>query len=118
MIADSAWEQQTAQQDRERLTIGVNAHADDDRSTGGIELFALDPQAREKQLERLAQTKRGREERRAAEALRSIEGRAGDLRANLMREIEEAVRARCTVGEICDTLRSVWGVYAPPREVF
>ena len=34
-----------------------------------------------------------------------------------MAEIEEAVRARCTVGEICDVLRTAWGEYSPPTEI-
>ena len=31
-----------------------------------------------------------------------------------MPAIEEAVRARCTVGEICNVLRDAWGEYRPP----
>ena len=73
MIGDSAWEQQAAQESGERVTVGVNAHVDDDRSTAGIELFRLDPEVREKQLDRLARVKREREERRAANALRAVE---------------------------------------------
>ena len=117
MIGDSAWEQQAAQESGERVTVGVNAHVDDDRSTAGIELFRLDPEVREKQLDRLARVKREREERRAANALRAVETIAVGPRANLMAEIEEAVRARCTVGEICDVLRTAWGEYSPPTEI-
>jgi methylmalonyl-CoA mutase, N-terminal domain len=116
-IGQSAWDQQAAQQSGERVTVGVNDYVDDDRSTAGIELFQLDPEAREKQLARLGQVKREREERRAAGALRAIEERAPELRANLMPQIENAVRARCTVGEICDVLRSCWGEYQPPRGI-
>ena len=67
----------------------------------------------ERQLRRLADVKRSREERRVADALRAIEAVAGDLHHNRMPLIEEAVRARATVGEICDVLRSVWGEYRP-----
>ena len=28
--------------------------------------------------------------------------------------MKEALRARATVGEVCDALREVWGVYRPP----
>ncbi len=116
-IGESAWDQQSEVESGERIIVGVNAFEDEDRSTAGIELFQLDPEARERQLERLAQVKREREERRAGDALRAIETAAGDLRVNLMPLIEEAVRARGTVGEICDTLRSVWGEYRPPTEI-
>ena len=67
----------------------------------------------ERQLARLADVKRSREERRVADALRALEAVAGDLHTNRMPLIEEAVRARATVGEICDVLRSVWGTYQP-----
>ena len=113
LIADSAWEQQLAFENDERITVGVNAFADDDRSTGGIELFRNQPGVAERQLQRLADVKRSREERRVAHALRELEAAAGDLHRNRMPLIEEAVRARATVGEICDVLRSVWGEYRP-----
>jgi methylmalonyl-CoA mutase, N-terminal domain len=113
LIADSAWEQQLAFERDERTTVGVNDFVDDDRSTGGIELFRNDPGVAERQMERLADVKRSREERRVAGALRELEAVAGDLHHNRMPLIEEAVRARATVGEICDVLRSVWGEYRP-----
>ena len=64
-------------------------------------------------MQRLADVKRSREERRVAQALRGLEDVAGDLQRNRMPLIEEAVRARATVGEICGVLRSVWGEYRP-----
>jgi methylmalonyl-CoA mutase N-terminal domain/subunit len=113
LIADSAWEQQLAFENGERTTVGVNAFVDDDRSTGGIELFRPDPGVAERQMKRLAEVKASREERRVAQALRELEAVAGELQRNRMPLIEEAVRARATVGEICDVLRSVWGEYRP-----
>lgn len=113
LIADSAWEQQLKVESGERTVVGVNAHVDDDRSVGGIEMFRTDPAVHERQLARLAEVKRTREQRRVAESLRALEHAAPDLTANLMPLIEEAVRARATVGEICDVLRGVWGHYQP-----
>ena len=113
LIADSAWEQQLAFEHGERTVVGVNEFADDDRSTAGIELFRLDPGVGERQLKRLAEVKRSRDGRRVAQALRDLESAAGDLHHNRMPLIEEAVRARATVGEICNVLRAVWGEYQP-----
>ncbi|MGD9737366.1 MAG: methylmalonyl-CoA mutase [Solirubrobacterales bacterium] len=113
LIADSAWEHQLSLERGERTIVGVNDFVDDDRSTGGIELFKLDPGVGERQMKRLAEVKRSREEARVAKALRELEQVAGDLHHNRMPLIEEAVRARATVGEICDVLRSVWGEYQP-----
>jgi methylmalonyl-CoA mutase N-terminal domain/subunit len=113
LIADSAWEQQVQMEEGERVVVGVNEHVDEDRGTAGIEMFRLDPGVQERQLERLAQVKRERESARVAAALRAIEAAAPDLHTNLMPLIDEAVRARATVGEICDVLRGVWGIYQP-----
>ncbi len=113
-IAQSSWDQQMAVESGERIVVGVNEYVDDDRSTAGIELFEVDPEARERQLQRLKRVKRERESARAKQALRELEARAPHLEANLMPNIEEAVRARCTIGEICDVLRSVWGEHRPP----
>ena len=113
VVADSAWEQQLAVERGERVIVGVNQFADDDRSTGGIEMFKLDPGVQERQLERLERVKRERDGRRVAETLKALEQAAPDTRRNVMPEIHESVRARATVGEISDVLRGVWGQYQP-----
>ncbi len=113
LIADSAWEQQIALESNERITVGVNAFVDDDRSTGGVELFKPDPGVGERQIKRLTEVKASREEKRVAAALHELEAVAGDLHHNRMPEIEEAVRARATVQEITDVLRNIWGTYQP-----
>jgi len=113
IIADSAWEQQVSIENGERTIVGVNSHVDDDRSTGGIEIFRPDPKVLDRQLARLADVKRSREERQVASSLKAIEQASPDLTKNLMPLIEDAVRARATVGEICDVLRGTWGLYQP-----
>jgi methylmalonyl-CoA mutase N-terminal domain/subunit len=113
LIADSAWEQQLKVERNERVVVGVNDFVDDDRSTAGIEIFRLDPGIQERQIQRLTEVKRSREERRVGDALRALEAAAPDLHTNLMPCIEEAVRARATVGEICDVLRGTWGEHQP-----
>jgi methylmalonyl-CoA mutase N-terminal domain/subunit len=118
VIADSSWDQQVAIEANDRLVVGVNEFADDEDSTAEIALFKLGPGMRERQLERLASVKREREERRAANALRSLQAAAAnDKRENLMPFIEEGVKARCTVGELCGVLRDTWGEYRPPTVI-
>jgi len=117
IIADSAWEQQQEIESGARKVIGMNEFVDDDRSIGGITIFRPDPGVLDRQLARLAEVKRSREQTRVGEALRAIEREAPTLETNLMPFIEEAVRARATVGEICDVLRGVWGIH-PPSSVF
>jgi methylmalonyl-CoA mutase N-terminal domain/subunit len=50
-----------------------------------------------------------------------FERRIGDLKKaaagsqNMLYPLREALRARATVGEVCDAMRDVWGVYRPPN---
>jgi methylmalonyl-CoA mutase N-terminal domain/subunit len=113
VIADSAWEQQLAVEQGDRVIVGVNEFVDDDRSTAGIEMFKLDSGVQERQLARLSRVKRERDGRRVAETLKALEQAAPDTRRNVMPEIHEAVSARATVGEISDVLRGVWGQFQP-----
>src|SRR5205814_8147036 len=75
---------------------------------GQIELHRLDPAAERRQLERTA---RVRAERNAEEAERVLAEvrRAAEGDANLLPPMREALRARCTIGEICGVLRDVFG---------
>lgn len=114
VIADSSWEQQLALEQGERIMVGVNAFTDDEETSGSpVELFHLDEGVLDRQLARLSAVKTEREERRAGDSLRAIETGAQAPGTNLMPAIEEAVRARCTVGEICGALRNVWGEFTP-----
>jgi methylmalonyl-CoA mutase N-terminal domain/subunit len=114
LIANSSWEQQKAIESGARTIVGVNDYVEAATDDPGIPTFTLDPGVRERQLARLAHTKASREARRAGDALREIRRLADIPDINLMTAIEEAVRARCTVGEICNVFRDAWGEYRPP----
>jgi methylmalonyl-CoA mutase N-terminal domain/subunit len=92
----------------ERVIVGVNRFTEGDEEE--VELQRIDPEAERRQLERTA---RVRAERSAAEADAAlaavIETARGD--GNLLLPMREALRARCTVGEICGVLRTEFGTY-------
>ena len=116
----------TAQQiDRgERVVVGVNRFRVEDDEP--YEPLRLDPSIGEAQaakLARLREERDGDEVRRRLDDLRGLaekegeQAEAGDTsagHANLLYPMREALRARATVGEVCDALRDVWGVYVPP----
>ena len=54
-----------------------------------------------------------RAERSAADAERALADvrRVAESDANLLPSMREALRARCTIGEICGELRAVFGTY-------
>jgi methylmalonyl-CoA mutase N-terminal domain/subunit len=58
-----------------------------------------------------------RAERNADEAAAAVAAvrEAARGEANLLPPMREALRARCTVGEICETLRDEWGMYDSQR---
>ena len=75
-----------------------------------MEILYIDDSAAEKQLARLAELKKTRDNekvRRTLDALRT----AARSRENTMYPLLDCVRAYATVGEMCDALREVWGEY-------
>jgi methylmalonyl-CoA mutase N-terminal domain/subunit len=105
-----AWQQRV--ESGERTIVGVNAfqEASDER----VELLRIDPEAERRQLERTARVRAERNADEAAAALAAVRDTArGD--ANLLPALRDALRVRCTVGEICETLREEWGMYDAVR---
>jgi methylmalonyl-CoA mutase, N-terminal domain len=96
----------------ERVIVGVNRFTEEEAEP--IELHRLDPEAERRQLERTA---RVRTERNAAdaEAATAEVHRVAKGDGNLLVPMREALGARCTIGEICDTLRDEWGTYDAQR---
>ena len=111
-IEQSAFEWQQQVEQGERMIVGVNRYTEDDAER--VELHRLDPDSERRQLERTA---RVRAERNAEVALHALDAvrEAALGEANLLPPMREALRSRCTVGEICETLRTEWGMYDAVR---
>jgi methylmalonyl-CoA mutase N-terminal domain/subunit len=96
----------------QRVIVGVNRFQEAEAEQ--IELHRLDPEAERRQLERTARVRAERNADDAARALDAVRDAArGD--ANLLHPMREALRARCTIGEICNVLRDEWGTYDAQR---
>jgi len=117
-IARSAYAQQLRVEAGETVVVGVNRFADDadPPSIPTPDFSALERE----QVDRVRSVRAGRDARRAEAALSAIRAAAAPYpdssaarRPALMPLIVDAVRARATVGEISDTLRSSWGEYRP-----
>jgi methylmalonyl-CoA mutase N-terminal domain/subunit len=111
-IEQAAFRWQQEVEAGERVIVGVNRFMEGEEET--IELHRLDPEAERRQLERTA---RVRAERNADEADRSLaavrETAGGD--GNLLVPMRHALRARVTIGEICNALRDEFGTYDAQR---
>ena len=111
-IERAAFEFQQQVEAGERVIVGVNAfHEESDEH---IELLRIDPATERRQLERTARLRAERNADEAAAALGAVRETARG-EANLLPPLREALRARCTVGEICETLREEWGMYDAVR---
>src|SRR4051812_12104082 len=107
-IEQAAFEWQQQVERGERVIVGVNRFAEDEPER--VELHRLDPESERRQLERTARVRAERSADDASRALAAVrEAALGET--NLLPSMREALRARCTVGEICETLRAEWGMY-------
>ena len=95
----------------ERVVVGVNKFGIAEEEP--YHPLRVDPAIEQHQAERLAALRDGRDK---AEFTRRIDDlrRAAAGPENLLYPLREALRARATVGEVCDALRDVWGLYQPP----
>ncbi len=107
-IAESAYEWQRAVEAGDRKVVGVNAYAEGRASAP--EVLAIAPGLEGRRAAELDSFRRARDGAGAAAALGALKDAAmGTL--NLVAPILAAVESGATLGEICDTLRNVFGEY-------
>jgi len=105
-IAKSAYEYQRSIETGEKIIVGVNKF----QSTGEEKIpgFRIDDSIRQIQTEKLVAFKNNRNPAKCDNLLQQLNDCAsGD--DNIMPVVLEAVEQKCTLGEIADTLREVWG---------
>ncbi len=110
-IKEAAYKYQREIDSKEKIIVGLNDFMAEEKTP--VEVFKTDPDAERKQIQRLKDVKRARDEKRLKSTLQDLKRTAhGD--ENLMPSIIEAIKAYGTVGEICDVLKSVFGEYKEP----
>jgi methylmalonyl-CoA mutase N-terminal domain/subunit len=107
-IDASAFRYQSEIEAGERVVVGVNRFAEHEAER--VQLLEVDPESERRQLERTAQVRAERNTNAVGAALAEIR-RTAESDANLLPPMREALRVRCTVGEICGLLRDLWGTY-------
>jgi methylmalonyl-CoA mutase N-terminal domain/subunit len=111
-ITESAYRFQKEVEAKKRIVVGVNDFLSEEEVP--IKLLQVDPMVENKLVERLKEIKRQRNQANVDEALSKLRGAADRESVNLMLFIFEAVKEYATLGEICGTLREVFGEYKPP----
>ncbi|OAI44204.1 methylmalonyl-CoA mutase [bacterium SCGC AG-212-C10] len=113
-IAEAAWKYQQEVDEKREIIVGVN-----DYTEGGEQppvIFSVDKRLVNEQLARLKHHREARDQAQVTAALASLR-RAAEGTENLMPPILDAVRAYATLGEICGTMRDVFGEYNPPTVI-
>jgi methylmalonyl-CoA mutase N-terminal domain/subunit len=108
-IAEAAFRYQSEVESGRRVVVGLNRYVLADEEP--IPILKIDPALERKQVERLAAVKAGRDSTVVESRLSALKEAASRGGVNLMPTIIDASRDYVTMGEMCDALRDVWGVW-------
>ena len=111
-ITESAFSYQKEVEAKKRTVVGVNDFQSEEEVP--MKLLQIDPTIEKKLVEQLKKVKKQRNEAKTQKALGSLQRAAERENVNLTPLILEAVKEYATLGEICGTLREVFGEYKPP----
>jgi len=106
-IAEAAYRYQMAVEGGQERVVGVNVYSE--AAAAPTEVLRIDPRSEADQAARLQALRARRDPGRAAESLAALRAGAAEER-NLM-PILDCVRAEVTLGEVSDTLRTVYGEF-------
>lgn len=110
-IQESSFRYQREVESGKKVLVGLNKFQIKEPPLKG--LLKVDPRVREAQVKRLSELRASRDKKQVETSLRELR-KAAQGEGNLMGPILNCVRAYCTMGEICDVLRGVFGEYEPP----
>ncbi len=107
-IQESAYDYQRQVERQERIIVGVNRFQTEQPESAPA-ILVVDPAIRQRQCARLQALRARRDGVRCSALLQDLEQAAAKENVNLLPLIVEAVEAYCTLGEISDAFRHVWG---------
>jgi methylmalonyl-CoA mutase, N-terminal domain len=110
-IEHSAYQVAKETDEGARVVVGVNKFTIDDEEP--YQPLRVDPSIEEAQAAKLDRLRKNRDQavfRKHIDALKT----AAEGTGNVLPPVKDALRADATLGEVCDALRDVWGVYRPP----
>jgi methylmalonyl-CoA mutase N-terminal domain/subunit len=107
-IAEASYRFQQSVEQRQKIIVGVNDYVQEDEEP--LAILYIDETTATRQLARLEELRRTRDNDRVRRALDDLQATARGT-GNTMYPLLEAARAYATVGEMCDALRDVWGEY-------
>jgi methylmalonyl-CoA mutase N-terminal domain/subunit len=117
LVLEEAYRHQVEVERGTRLIVGENIYVSEEEAPP-TKLYEPSPHVLEEQLERLAEVRARRDDRavrRCLDRLRDVAARPDE---NIMPATVECARAYCTIGEVFDALRDVFGVFQEPLNIF
>ncbi|MHB8620336.1 MAG: acyl-CoA mutase large subunit family protein [Chloroflexota bacterium] len=108
-LAREAFEHQRRIETGDQVVVGVNKHRTEEVER--VKAFRVDPRVAESQKAKLAALRLERDNAAVEAALKRLKDDAEHPERNICPATIEAVRAYATIGEICDTLRAIFGEY-------
>jgi methylmalonyl-CoA mutase, N-terminal domain len=108
-IAEASFRYQSEVESRQRIVVGVNKYGMEDEQQ--IPILKVDPALEQQQIDRVRALRDRRDSSAVASALARLKDDAAHDGRNLMAPIIDASRAYVTMGEMCDALREVWGIW-------
>jgi methylmalonyl-CoA mutase N-terminal domain/subunit len=106
-IAEASYKYQVAVDKKEKIIVGVNDYVAAEKP---LDILQIDESVARRQGERLSKLRADRSKAEVDRRLAALR-KAAEGKDNLMPFLFDAVRAYATVGEVCDTLREVFGTY-------
>jgi methylmalonyl-CoA mutase N-terminal domain/subunit len=107
-IAEASFRYQSEVERDQRVIVGVNRYELEDEEE--IPILRIDPALEQQQIDRVQALRARRDSTAVESSLAALkEAAVGDR--NLMDPIIDAAKAYVTMGEMCDALREVWGVW-------
>ncbi|HXH98604.1 MAG TPA: methylmalonyl-CoA mutase family protein [Gaiellaceae bacterium] len=108
-IAEASFRYQSEVERGERVVVGVNRYQLADEQPP--EILRIDPALEQKQVGRVQAVRARRDGAAVEQTLARLREGAAQENRNLMPAIMDCARAYATLGEMCDALREVWGIW-------
>jgi methylmalonyl-CoA mutase, N-terminal domain len=108
-IAEASFQYQSEVEAKQRIVVGVNKYILEDEQP--IEILKVDAKLEQEQIDRVRELKGRRDSGEVEIALARLKAVASSDNENLMVPIIDAARVHVTMGEMCDALREIWGVW-------
>jgi methylmalonyl-CoA mutase, N-terminal domain len=108
-IAEASFRYQHEVEQKQRIVVGVNRYEHENEQP--LELLRIDPSLEQKQIDRVQALRTRRDSPAVESALARLKEDAARDDRNLMFPIVEASKVYVTMGEMCEALRGVWGVW-------